>query len=135
MAAADRLRAVWARVHAFALSRSRRVPGLSLRVGCRQIARRRAAGDPRAFFHTNHYPNVVCASPEAAALDDRFLVGLYLHEIAHHVAWRLWKRSEQADADRAVRMVFSVRIHYAGPLLLERVSAKAARRILGWAPS
>ena len=54
-----------------------------------------------------------------------------MHELAHPMAMRTWGRSEQEDADLVVHEILGVRLRYAGPLLIQRVSAPVAARILG----
>jgi hypothetical protein len=123
------LREAFARVHAWARRRTRRVPPLTLAVGCSQIAARRRH-DPRAFAHVGHRVGRVCISAAAAKLPVEHVVGLCLHEIGHPLAQRVWGRSEQEDADAAVREFLGVRLSYVGPLLLQHVPTRVARRIL-----
>lgn len=132
MTSAGHLHAVWSRVYAFARSRSKLVPRLTLKVGCPAIARHRRT-DPRAFMHTGgqHAPGQVHASPEAAKLPIQFIVGLLVHEIGHPLATRVYSRSEQEDADSACLKILGVKIRYGGPLIIEYVSPSDLRRILG----
>ena len=107
-----------------------KLPRLTLRIGCPQIQRARRAGNPRAFFHVGaHDPGKVCTVDAAAKLDDSYLVGLMLHELGHVIAAKEFGRSDQIDADDAVRRFLGVKLHYHGPLLLEWVPPSVARRI------
>jgi hypothetical protein len=124
------LRWFWERVISWARRRSRRVPKLSLRVGCSLIQAHRRASK-RAFMHTHHLPRRVCAAPEAALLPAGHIVALLLHEIGHPLANALYGRSEQEDADRSVKEVLGVAIRYKGPLLLEWVPSSVVDKILG----
>lgn len=128
------LERLFALVHAWARKRSRRVPKLSLHVGCEDVAKHRRGGDQRAFFHVGHLKNRVCTTLQAADLHPCFLVGLMLHEIGHPMAQMAWGTSEQYDADRAVREFIGVRLVYKGPLLLEWVSPTVVERIVRGKP-
>ena len=123
------LRDRWRKVYAWARSRNRRVPRLTLHVGCRQILNRRSH-DKRAFFHVGHVPGKVCTVLAAAQLSANHLVGLILHELGHPMAQKEWGVSEQSHADNAVRAFLGARITYRGKLVLQWVSAKTARAIL-----
>jgi hypothetical protein len=126
------MREVWRAVYAFARHKARKyVPRLTLKIGCPVIARHRRT-DARAFMHTGgrHAAGQVHVAPEAALLELTYLTGLFLHEIGHEIATRAWARSEQEDADKAVREFLGVRLRYKGPLLLEWVSRADARRIM-----
>ena len=124
------LHAYWDRVYSWARRRSRLTPLLRLKVGCRTVSVRRAY-DARAFMHTGHRPGTVCAVPQAARLAANFIVGLFLHEIGHPLSWRLWRRSDQWDADDSVLEVYRIRLRYQRPLLLEWVPDAVVRKILG----
>jgi hypothetical protein len=124
------LRDTWQRVLHWACRRSPKVRALKLNVNCALVKRTRAAS-PRAYMHTLHKRGKVCVHGDAAALSLPQLVGLYLHEIGHPLAQDAYGRSEQEDADRAVKEFLGVKIQYKGPLLLEWVSPSVARRILG----
>jgi len=123
------LRDRWARVYAYARRRSKRVPTLSLAVGCRQILNRRGH-DRRAYFHVGHVPGKVCTVLAAAQLSDNHLVGLMLHELGHPMAQKAWGVSEQSHADNAVHAFLGVRLTYRGPRVLQWVSTRTARQIL-----
>jgi hypothetical protein len=125
----ERLREVWRRVFGWATKKCRRVPLLDFRVGCPRIRAHRRT-DPRAFMHVGHLRGTVCAAAEAADLTDEHLVGLFLHEIGHPLAYAAWKRTEQEDADLSVSKFLGVKIRYRGPLLLEWVPKTAVRKIL-----
>lgn len=125
------LERIFALVRAWARSRSRRVPMLSLQIGCPEVARTRRSGNPRALFHVGHLPGKVCCSPLAAHLDHNYLVGLILHEFGHPMAQKAWGRSEQEDADRAVKDFLGVKLSYKGPLLLECAPLKIVKQIIG----
>lgn len=77
-----------------------------------------------------HLDGVVCCHPSAAELPDTHLAGLFLHELGHVLAWNEYGRTEQPDADAAVRELLGVRIFYRGPLLLEWVSPARAKAVL-----
>lgn len=124
------LESVFDQVWNWARQRSCIVPPLVLFVGCPMIARRRAEGDPRAFFHVGHIEGYVCTVPESAELPRTYLVGLMLHELGHPMAMIAWGRSEQEDADKAVRDFLGVRLSYRGPLLLEWVPSTVVNKIL-----
>lgn len=125
-----RLHHIWKRVYQWAKKKYRKTPRLALRIGCPIIDRARRR-DIRAFMHTGaHGGGLVCTHHRAATLENEYLVGLFLHEIGHNLAERAWGRSEQEDADKAVRDFLGVKIHYRGPLLLEWVSKAHTRRIL-----
>lgn len=124
------LQDVWRRVYAFARGRSRRVPRLSLYVGCRQILNRRGH-DKRAFFHVGHKPGKVCTVLASAKLSRNYLVGLMLHELGHPMATKEWGVSEQPHADTAVEAFLGVKLRYRGPLILEWVPDKIVRQVLG----
>lgn len=124
------LRDTWERVHRWARRKSKSVPRLELRVDCPLIKRTRLES-PRAYMHTLHRPGRLCVSSAAAQLSLPHLVGLYLHEIGHPLATKAYGQTEQEDADRAVKEILGVKIHYKGPLLLEWVSPAVAVRILG----
>jgi hypothetical protein len=66
----------------------------------------------------------------ACQLSENFLVGLFLHEIGHPLAMKIYGQTEQWDADRSIREVLGVRIRYGGPLILEYVAPSVARRII-----
>lgn len=129
---AEMLRALFARVHAWATRKSLLTPRLTLRVGSREVVARRRAGDARAFFHTHGAK--VCTVPEAARLPLNYLTALMLHEIGHPLAQRIFSSTEQWDADRAVRQVYGIALRYRGPLLLEWVPDAVVRRVLRGAP-
>ena len=82
-------------------------------------------------MHTMHRRGQVCASARAAELPIESVIGLTLHEVGHHLAELVWGSSEQNEADAVVAKLLGVRIMYAGPLLIQRVSASVAARILG----
>ena len=126
---AQALREAFRRVHAWARRRSRRVPPLRLVVGCPRVFRARRR-DKRAFMHVGHPTGVVCTSPVAARLSVNHVVALFLHEIGHPLAMKLWGRSEQEDSDKSVRDILGVRLHYRGPLILQWVPDSVVRRIL-----
>lgn len=123
------LRDFWNTVLKWARWRCPKVGQLKLRVDC-PLMRTTRKTSPRAFMHTLHVPGTVCVAREAAGLDAEHLTGLFLHELGHGLATREWKRSEQEDADRAVREFFGVTIRYKGPLLLEWVPTHTMNRIM-----
>jgi hypothetical protein len=82
-------------------------------------------------MHVGHRSGKVCASAAAARLPVEHVVGLFLHELGHPMAMAAWRRSEQEDADRAVREFLGVRLRYRGPLLLQWVPRRVARMVLG----
>lgn len=127
---AEMIREVFARVHAWARHRSRRVPALSLAVGCPKITSQRRRGDPRAFCHVGCRAGKVCCSALVADLPLEHAVGLFLHELGHPMAWAAWRSSDQHGADAAVRRFLGIRLRYSGPLLIQRVPASVAERIL-----
>jgi hypothetical protein len=123
------LRDYWGRVLRWARKKSARVPNLRLRVNC-PLALSYQRKSPRAFMHTLHVPGTVCAVGIACGLSPEHLVGLMLHELGHPMAQAAYGRSEQEDADRAVKEFLGVKIQYKGDLLLEWVSPTVAVRIL-----
>jgi hypothetical protein len=123
------LRRFWARVIAWAKKKCDKVPTLALRVDC-PLVRRTRKTSPRAFMHTLHAPGKLCVAREAAGLTSEHLCGLFVHEISHPLAQRLYGRSEQEDADKIAREVLGIKILYKGPLLLEWISPSEVRRIL-----
>lgn len=123
------LRDRWRKVYSWARKRSKRVPRLSLAVGCRQILNRRGH-DLRAFFHVGHVPGKVCTVLAAAKLSDNHLVGLILHELGHPMAQAAWGYSEQEQADAAVHAFLGVKIRYKNFLVLQWVPTHVAMRIL-----
>jgi hypothetical protein len=123
------LRQFWDRLLSWAKRKSPLVPHLYLRVDCPLVRRTRKAS-PRAFMHTLHAPGKVCVAREAAGLDSEHLCGLFLHELGHPMATSAWGRSEQEDADRAVKEFLGVKIHYKGDLLLEWVPTHVLMRIM-----
>lgn len=126
----ERLTAIWNAVYAYGRKKYPKLARLGLTVGCRDLTVARRV-DPRAFMHTGgHARGKVCSSPAAAMLSTEHLVGLFLHELGHNIAAKEWRRSEQEDADKAVRDFLGVKIKYRGPLLLEWVTTKEARRVL-----
>lgn len=129
-AAESRLRLFWEKVLRWARSRSPHAPALTLRVDC-GLTQKHRQSSPRAYMHTLHLPGKVCVSSEACTLSPAHLVGLYLHELGHPMATKVYGRSEQEDADRAVKEFLGVTIRYKGPLLLEWVSPAAVKKILG----
>ena len=127
---AQALREAFKRVHAWARRKSRLVPPLRLLVGCPQIAKMRRR-DKRVFMHVGHRgPRTICTSPTAASLSANHVVALFLHEVGHPLATKLWGRSEQEDSDKSVRDILGVRLHYRGPLILQWVPDKLVQRIL-----
>lgn len=82
-------------------------------------------------MHTGHRGLSVCVSPAASRLAINFICALYLHEIGHPLAMKLWGRSEQVDADESVRRVYGIGLRYRGPILIQWVSDRVARRLLG----
>lgn len=127
----SRLVDVWERVYAHARRASTRTPRLRLVVGCRQIDRRRRT-DRRAFMHTGggHARGQVHVHEDAATLPLNYLVALFLHEMGHPMALKAWGRTEQEDADRAVRLFLGVKLHYRGPMLLEWVPGSVVRKVM-----
>lgn len=123
------LHLIWTRVSAWARARAPQAGHLALKLDCALVKKTRKES-PRAYMHTHHLPRRVCASSDAGALSIEHVVGLFLHEIGHGLAQKVYGRSEQEDADRAVKEILGVRIHYKGPLLLEWVQPMVARRIL-----
>lgn len=123
------LRRFWARVIAWAKRKSDKVPSLSLRVDC-PLVRRIRKTSPRAFMHADHAPRKVCVAREAAGLDSEHLCGLFLHELGHPMARVAWGRTEQEDADRAVKEFLGVTIRYKGDLLLEWVPTWVLNKIM-----
>lgn len=128
-AAEARVRGIWERVVRWARRRSRKPLRYTLRFDCALILRN-ASQSPRAYMHTLHLPGKICCASDVAALPVPNIVGLLLHEIGHPLASELYGRSEQEDADRAVREVLGIRIKYKGALLLEWVSPPVVKRIL-----
>jgi len=123
------LKGLFDRVNNWAMKKSPLVDRRTLQVGCPEIAARRKDGDVRAFFHVGHRPGKVCADSMACQLPEHFLVGLFLHEIGHPLAMRVYRKTEQWDADRAVKEILGVHIRYGGPLVLEYVAPSVAKRI------
>jgi len=124
------LREIYRRTLRWARGRSKRVPLLGLQVGCPQIAARRRR-DKRAFAHVGHIPGKICIHPAAAKLGVHQVVALFLHELGHPMAWRAWRRTEQEDADKAVREFLGIRIYYRVPLMVQWIPTGIAARILG----
>ena len=123
------LRQFWARLLQWAKKKSSMVPNLQLRVDC-PLVRRTRKTSPRAFMHTLHAPGKLCVAREAAGLDSEHLCGLFLHELGHPMATRSWGRSEQEDADRAVKEFLGITIRYNGDLLLEWVPTYVLTKIM-----
>lgn len=123
------LRQFWARLLQWAKKKSSMVPNLQLRVDC-PLVRRTRKTSPRAFMHTLHAPGKLCVAREAAGLDSEHLCGLFLHELGHPMATRSWGRSEQEDADRAVKEFLGITIRYKGDLLLEWVPTYVLTKIM-----
>jgi hypothetical protein len=129
------LQEAFRRVNAWAMSKCPQVSRLSLHVRCHSIKRRLHSGDPRALFHVGHKAGKVCTIDErVAVLPVTYLVGLFLHEMGHPLALKLYKKSEQWHADRSIKRCLGVQIRYRGPLLLEWVPSSTARMILRFNP-
>lgn len=128
--AEHRLRLCWEKVLRWARKKSPHVPALTLRIDC-DLTKKHRQSSPRAYMHTQHLPGKVCVSSEAWTLSPAHLVGLYLHELGHPMATKAYGRSEQEDADRAVKEFLGVTIKYKGPLLLEWVSPATLKKIQG----
>lgn len=124
----EELKFLFRRVNNWAMERQSIVPRLRFRVQCPYITATRKKGDKRAFFHVEK--GIVCADPAACKLPLHFLVGLFLHEIGHPLATRIYGRSEQWDADRSIKEVLGVKIHYGGPWVLEYVAPSVAKQII-----
>jgi hypothetical protein len=125
------LKDIFRRVNDWAMEKSPLISKLELQIGCPQIAAHRKAGDKRAMFHVGHRKGKVCADPKALRLPVEFLVGLFLHEMGHPLAMKIYGKSEQWHADNSIKEILGVRIQYGGPLLLEYVAPSVADRILG----
>ena len=123
------IRELFNRVNEWAIKKSPLVPKLSLELGCSEIVACQRAGDIRAVCHVGHKKGKVCADIKAHRLPINFLVGIFLHEIGHPLAMRVYRRSDQWDADRAVKEILGVNIRYGGPLVLEHVSMSVAKKI------
>lgn len=125
-----KLRSLWESVYHWAKRRSKKVPRLEIRFDC-ELMKKTRAESPRAYMHTMHLGvGKVCISSDAADLPRPNIVGLFLHEIGHPLAQALYGRSEQEDADRAVKEVLGVSIKYKGALLLEWVAPPTVKWIL-----
>jgi len=118
---------IWAR------RQSKLVPKLALNIDCSMVREQRRKGDRRAFMHVNHVPGKLCVAHEVASLSPGHVVGLFLHELGHPIAYKLWRRSEQEDADAAVRQELGVTILYRGPLVLQWVPPKFAKAMTAFA--
>jgi hypothetical protein len=131
MSDSEYLKKIFRQVNDWAIKQSKAVSRLSLHVGCPLVYRMRRFGNPRALMHVGHYKRKVCTVPVAAKLPIEYIVGLFLHEIGHPLALRIYNRSEQWDADLNVKELLGVKIHYKGPYLLECVDKKDVKKILG----
>ena len=129
--AVARIRHVFLAVQGFVHHQYPRSPWLRLCVRCPRISRERRNGNPRNVAHVGHYPSTVCVAPAAAWLSDRTICAVALHEVGHSISWQLWGRSRERDADCCIYFLTGIRINYSGPLLLQRISTAAVRRILG----
>lgn len=105
-------------------------PAIRVRVGCPLVLAHRAQGVRRAFFHVGHVgPWTVCTVEEAGKLPESHLYGLVLHELGHPLAWKLWNRSRQQDADAAAFRYTGIPILYRSGLVLQWVTTGDVARI------
>ncbi len=124
------LRSIFNKVYQFAKSMAgSAVPKLSLFVGCDLIQKDRRSSK-RAFCHVGHRPIKVCTSPHLANIEINFVVGIYLHEIGHCIAAKVWGRSREQDADLAVLEFFGVNLRYKSDLTLEWAPDEVVREVL-----
>lgn len=105
-------------------------PRGKLIIDCPVVRKHRAGGDLRAFFHIGHRGVwTVCGAHEAGLLPDSHLYGLLLHEFGHPMAWKIWGRSRQQDADRAIFDTTEVPILYKSGIVLQWITAADVQAI------
>lgn len=121
----------FAQVVQWARAKNSKAPFLTALIDCPRTLAQRRKGDKRAFMHVGHVPRRVCMAAEVCNLNPYYQVGLMLHELGHPMAEKAWGRSEQEDADQAVKEFLGVEILYKGPLVLQAISHRDFRRICG----
>ena len=97
---------------------------------CEDVRRDRERGNKRAFFHVGHKGIwTICTDPITGRLPDGHLYGLVLHEFGHPLAWKLFGKSRQEDADRAIWDMTRIPILYRTGWIVQWVPAASVRRI------
>lgn len=124
-----RVQGIWERLVRWARRKSRRPLRYQLLFDC-DLIKKTVSQSPRAYMHTLHRTGKVCVASDVGELPVPNIVGLLLHELGHPLAQEVYGRSEQEDADRAVREILGVKIKYKGALLLEWVSPPVCKSIL-----
>jgi hypothetical protein len=80
---------------------------------CRDVRADRERGNKRAYFHVGHKGDwTICHDLTAGRLSNSHLYALVLHEFGHPLAMKLFGRSRQEDADRAITKVTGIPILY-----------------------
>lgn len=86
---------------------------------CEDIDRERQKSK-RAFMHTGHFTEVICAALAFQDLDDDFQCGILFHEFGH----LLTPGGTEQDADRVIFEIFGIALVYKGELNVEWVDSK-----------
>ena len=104
-----------------------RSPRLEL---CPDVRRDQERGNKRAFFHVGHKGEwTVCHDGTAGRLSDSHLYGLVLHEFGHPLAWKLFGKSRQEDADRAIWNLTHTPILYRTGWIIQWISPGDVKHI------
>ena len=104
-----------------------RAPRLEL---CKDVLRDRDRGTRRAYFHVGHKGMwTVCTVPLTGNLSDEHLYGLVLHEFGHPLAWKLFGKSRQEDADRAIFDLTGIPILYRTGWVVQWITTGDVRRV------
>lgn len=97
---------------------------------CGDVHRDRERGNKRAYFHVGHKGMwTVCTVPLTGRLNDSHLYGLILHEFGHPLAWKLYGKSGQEDADRAIWDLTRIPILYRTGWIVQWIPAADVRKV------
>jgi len=97
---------------------------------CYDVRRDRERGNKRAFFHVGHKgPWTICTDPITGCLSDSHLYGLVLHEFGHPLAYKLFGKSRQEDADQAIWKLTGIPILYRTGWTVQWITPGDVRRV------
>jgi hypothetical protein len=103
---------------------------------CKDVRADRERGNRRAFFHVGHKGDwTVCHDGSAGRLSDCHLYGLVLHEFGHPIAMKLFRKSRQEDADRAIFKITGIPILYRTPWVVQWIVPGDVRLVRWYAAS
>lgn len=97
---------------------------------CQDVRRDRERGNLRAYFHVGHRGDwTICHDRTAGRLPDTHLYGLVLHEFGHPLAMKLYGKSRQEDADRAIYDLTGIPILYRTGWVVQWITRADVRAI------